>query len=232
MDEPFGHRATGRRPPGRHLRQRPRRRIGAGQVAAVAAVLGLLGAGVLVVRMLDAGRSIRPTVQATAATSPTPAIQRPSQDPPPGQGVFGNLVLNWSFEEDLRGWTVMGEASGSREPVGRTSGSSARLELEGTGVAGLRLTGVAAGVGAGRRFVATVWVRSGTPGTPVSVRLVSRPAGGRDAVSETRTKTAPASEWSRVRVAHEVPADGSDLRFEVTTTGRSLVIDEVTIREG
>jgi hypothetical protein len=147
--------------------------------------------------------------------------------------VFGNLVLNWSFEEDLRGWTVMGRASGSREPVGRTSGSSARLELEGPGVAGLRLTGVAAGVAAGRRFVATVWVRSGTPGTPVNVRLVSRPAaGGRDAVSETRDKTAPASEWSRVRVAHEVPASNSDLRFEVTTTGRSLVIDEVTIREG
>jgi hypothetical protein len=176
------------------------------------------------------GGAVAPTAPAATAASPTTA--RPSAQAPPGSGVLGNLALNWSFEEDLSGWTVIGQAEGGRQTGGRTSGSAARVDARGNGPIGLALPSVRTGARAGQRFVAAVWIRSNTPGTPVTLKLVSTPPDGEPAVSQAVTPTAKGTRWTKATVAHEVKKDGSEVRFELTTTGRSLVVDEVTIREG
>jgi hypothetical protein len=76
---------------------------------------------------------------------------------PPGPGSFGNLVGNWSFEQDLTGWQVLGAADASREPQGRTSGSSASVRARGPepGEVGLALPEVVATAERGQRYVAS-----------------------------------------------------------------------------
>jgi hypothetical protein len=219
---------------GRHLRRREARRGSAGRWVLVAvAVLALLGGLVAVIRLTGAAGDDTPR---TAATVPPPppteaAAANPSREPPPGSGVFGNLVLNWSFEEDLRGWSILGPAEGSREAGGHTSGSSARITATGPGTIGLAVGDLARNVPAGKRYAAVLWVRSSSPGTAVTASLVSR-SGGTDAASKVSVKASTSdTRWTRVRVSHQVPKGGSDLRFQLTTTGRSLVVDEVTVSE-
>jgi hypothetical protein len=71
-------------------------------------------------------------------------------------GAFGNLVDNWSFEQDLTGWQVVGAAEAVREPQGRTSGSCALVRAGGNrpGRIGLTLPGVVKGAEANSRYVA------------------------------------------------------------------------------
>ena len=151
-------------------------------------------------------------------------------------GAFGNLVGNWSFEQDLTGWQVVGAAEAVREPQGRTSGSCALVRASGSqpGRVGLTLPGVVREVAAGSRYVASAWVRSTAPGLRVTVRLVG--AGGKPQRSQTTAATLPGLAWRRVFVAHTVAAAGSDLSLEVTAdgvpAGDALLVDEVVVRQG
>src|SRR3954453_2915989 len=60
----------------------------------------------------------RPANQVPARPAPAPA-------PLAVAAADGNLVLNWSFEQDLRGWGRVGTGSLKRCGMGRTSGSAA-----------------------------------------------------------------------------------------------------------
>jgi hypothetical protein len=162
-------------------------------------------------------------------------------DPPPSSlvaraGAFGNLVRNWSFEQDLTGWVVVGAAEAVREPQGRTSGSCALVRASGNqpGQVGLMLPGVVQDAAPGSRYVASAWVRSTAPGLKVTVRLVG--AGAKPERSETTSPTLPGLAWRRVFVAHTVAAAGDELAVEITANGVSpgdaLLVDEVTVRKG
>jgi hypothetical protein len=151
-------------------------------------------------------------------------------------GAFGNLVRNWSFEQDLTGWLVVGAAEAVREPQGRTSGSCALVRASGNqpGQIGLTLPGVVQDAAPGSRYVASAWVRSTAPGLRVTVRLVG--AGAKPELSQTTSATLPGLAWRRVFVAHTVAAAGDELAVEVTADGVSpgdaLLVDEVTVRRG
>jgi hypothetical protein len=162
-------------------------------------------------------------------------------DPPPSSlvaraGAFGNLVRNWSFEQDLTGWLVIGAAEAVREPQGRTSGSCALVRAGGDrpGQIGLTLPAVVQDAAPGSRYVASAWVRSTAPGLRVTVRLVG--AGAKPERSQTTAATLPGLAWRRVFVAHTVAAAGDVLAVEVTADGVSpgdaLLVDEVTVRKG
>jgi hypothetical protein len=164
-----------------------------------------------------------------AATTAQAAAARP-----PGGGAYGNLAANWSFEQDLDGWEVLGPADADREPQGRTSGSCASVRARGPGAGkvGLRLPGAVTDAREGGRYVASVWVRSTVSGLPVTVRLVG--AGGQ--ASASQSSTLPGLQWRRVFVGHTVTGAGADLAFEVTAdqvpAGDSLLVDEVLVRKG
>jgi len=151
---------------------------------------------------------------------------------PPGPGSFGNLVGNWSFEQDLTGWQVLGAANASREPQGRTSGSSASVRARGPepGQVGLALPEVV--TKRGQRYVASAWVRSSASGQQVAVRLAG--AGGKE-VSKKAAATLPGLEWRRVIVSHTVAGAGP-LRLEIVAdgvpAGDTLLVDEVVVRLG
>jgi len=151
-------------------------------------------------------------------------------------GAFGNLVGNWSFEQDLTGWQVVGAAEAVREPQGRTSGSCALVRASGSqpGRVGLTLPGVVREVAAGSRYVASAWVRSTAPGLRVTVRLVG--AGAKPERSQTTAATLPGLAWRRVFVAHTVAAAGGELGVEIAADGvnpgDALLVDEVTVRKG
>jgi hypothetical protein len=152
---------------------------------------------------------------------------------PPGEGAHGNLVTNWSFEQDLDGWEVVGQATADREPQGHTSGSSASVRANGPepGRVGLRLPAAVTDARKGSRYVASLWVRSTAPGLLVTVRLA-----GAGQATEARTSTLPGVFWRRVFVDHTVATAGTGLDFEVTAEGvppgDSLLVDEVLIRKG
>jgi hypothetical protein len=217
---------------GRHARNRRTRRVQAGiRVAVGLLVLVLLAGLVQTVRLIRAdGGPSRPAAQAAPGPAEVPTTGL-TQRPPPGSGTSSNLVLNWSFEKDLSGWQVLGPAKATHEVGGRTSGSSARIAATGSGPIGLRAPGLVVGAPTGRRYVATIWISSSTPGTRVAARLISI-AGGKQTVKVVVGVIQPGSRWSMIRVAHTVPAANATVSFEVTTPGRSLVIDEVTVREG
>jgi hypothetical protein len=166
----------------------------------------------------------------TTGAVPTGAAARP-----PGSGAYGNLVANWSFEQDLDGWEVLGPAAADREPQGRTSGSCASVRARGPGPdrIGLRLPGAVGDAPKGGRYVASVWVRSSAPGLRVTVRLVG---AGPGEVSATESTTLPGVLWRRVFVGHTVAEAGADLALEVTAdqvpAGDSLLVDEVIVRLG
>jgi hypothetical protein len=185
-------------------------------------------AGVLATWLISAAKEPDGPARA-AATTPAGPTSRP-----PGAGAFGNLVDNWSFEEDLSGGQVLGPAEASREPQGRTSGSCASVRARGAQPArvGLALPEVAPDAKKGQRYVASAWVRSSAPGQQVTLRVVG--AGGKE-VSKTTVATLPGLAWKRVIVAHNVTTAGP-LRLELVAdgvpAGEALLADEVVVRLG
>jgi hypothetical protein len=149
--------------------------------------------------------------------------------------MSGNLVTNWSFEQDLGGWEVLGAVEAGREPPGRTSGSCALVRARGPqpGRVGLRLPAAVTDAPTGSRYVASAWVRSAAPGLRVTVRLVG--AGGTAQASKSSAATLPGLRWRRMFVAHTV-AGATDLNLEVTAdgvpAGEALLVDEVIVRQG
>jgi len=200
----------------------------------MAAVVALvLIAGLLATRLIG---SAKQAPDPPATTAATPASEAAPTSRLPGAAAFGNLVDNWSFEQDLTGWQVVGAAEAVREPQGRTSGSCALVRASGSqpGRIGLTLAGVVHEVAAGSRYVASAWVRSTAPGLRVTVRLVG--AGGKPQRSQTTAATLPGLAWRRVFVAHTVAAAGGELGVEITADGvhpgDALLVDEVTVRKG
>jgi hypothetical protein len=216
------------RPQGRH--EAPRRAVGGPAGAAIVIVVAaVVSAGVLATWLISSAKEApEPAAEAATSTQGGPTSR------PPGPGAFGNLVGNWSFEQDLTGWQVLGEADASREPQGRTSGSSASVRARGPqpGQVGLALPEVVGEVRKGQRYVASAWVRSSASGQRVTVRLVG--AGGKE-VSKNSAATLPGLEWRRVIVGHTAASAGP-LRLEVLAggvpAGEALLVDEVVVRLG
>jgi len=214
--------------PGRHLaprRQHPNWWL------VVLGVLPLVLVAVLLIRLIGVGQE--PKAQSAAATS-TLDVLGPPPTPPARPSAFGNLISNWSFEQDLGGWRVVGPAAASQEPQGRTSGSSAALRATGGQPqrVGLVLVKAVPSARRGSRYVASVWVRSTPPGLKVTLRLVTTGGGGSQAVA----RTPPGDRWGRVRVAHTVAAAQASLDLLITAAavgpGEALFIDEVELRRG
>lgn len=222
------------RPRGRH--EAPRRLLLPGGMATAAAVVALVLIGGLLATRLIGSAEQAPAAPATTAAQAA-AGEAPSTSRVPGAATFGNLVSNWSFEQDLAGWQVVGAAEAVREPQGRTSGSCALVRAGGPqpGRIGLTLPGVVDNAAAGRRYVASAWVRSTAPGLRVTIRLVAVPGSARTAGAGTAT-TLPGLQWRRVFVAQSVAAAGTDLDLEVTAdgvpAGDALLVDEVIVRQG
>jgi hypothetical protein len=215
------------RPRGRH--EAPRRGVGGPAGAAIGVVVAsVVFAGVLATWLIGSAKEAPRPADTRAAASGGPTSR------PPGAGSFGNLVANWSFEEDLSGWQSLGAAEATREPQGRTSGSCASVRARGPrlGRIGLALPQVVPSPTTGQRYVASAWVRSTAPGQQVTVRLVG--GGGKEA-SKTTAATLPGLEWRRVIVDHTVAAPGP-LRLEITAdgvpAGEALLVDEVVVRLG
>jgi len=224
------------RPRGRHLaprRQHPNRWL------AILGILPVVLIAVLLVRMTGmtgAGEESGPRAATTSTTS-TLDVLGPLPTPPPGPAAFGNLVRNWSFEQDLSGWEVIGPATAAREPQGRTSGSSAAVRPTGSQPqrVGLALLKVVPSARHGSRYVASAWVRSDPPGLKVTLRLAATGAGGGE-VSQAVITTLPGNQWDRVTVAHKVAAAQASLDLQITAAavqpGAALLIDEVELRRG
>jgi hypothetical protein len=171
-------------------------------------------------------------------SSATPSEQAPDTTAgslPARAPMSGNLVTNWSFEQDLGGWELLGAAVAAREPQGRTSGSCASVRARGPqpGRVGLRLPAAVKDAPKGSRYVANAWVRSTAPGLDVTVRLVG--AGAQPEASQATTTTLPGSAWRAVMVDHTVAAT-SELAMEVTAEGvapgDALLVDEVAVVKG
>jgi hypothetical protein len=149
----------------------------------------------------------------------------------------GNLVLNWSFEQDLRGWGRVGTVSLQRCDMGRTSGSAAELTVTGRARAavGAQYLPVVGSAPLGHSYVAWVWVWSDQPGLAVTLDLVGRTGGpGGTALLRSATARMGPKRWQRIRVAGRVTAPGSAVGLKVTAAGlapgRELVLDEVGLR--
>jgi hypothetical protein len=153
--------------------------------------------------------------------------------PPTVSSGFGNPVNNWSFEQDLSGWQVIGDGDAARQPQGRTSGSCASVRARRQGQVGLWQPGVVRGAEPGRRYVAKAWVRSTAPGVKVTVRLAG--TGAKPEGSQAGTTTLPGLAWRAVIVDHTVTAK-TDLAVQITAdgvpAGDALLVDEVTVRQG
>jgi hypothetical protein len=215
------------RPRGRHEAQRPSVRGPAG--AAIAVVVGSVAVALVLATWLISSAEEAPAPSAAEVGS---TAQGASTSRPPGPAAFGNLVVNWSFEQDLSGWEVLGAADAAQEPQGRTSGSCASVRARGPepGRVGLALPEVSPSVKRGQRYVASAWVRSTAPGQRVTVRLVGADGGEG---SRTTATTLPGLEWRRVIVAHTVATAGP-LRLEIVAdgvpAGDALLVDEVVVR--
>jgi len=210
---------------GRH--EAPRQTFGGPAGAAIAVVVvSVAFAGVLATWLISSVRE--PDGPAADATNPAEPTSRP-----PGPSAFGNLVVNWSFEQDLNGWQVVGPAEASREPQGRTSGSCASVRARGPQPArvGLALPEVTPDAGKGQRYVASAWVRSSAPGQRVTLQVL----GAGKETSKTTVVTLPGLEWKRVIVDHTVATAGP-LRLELVAdgvpAGETLFADEVVVRQG
>ena len=194
--------------------------------AIVIGVAAVVLAGVLATWLIS---SAKEAPSHGAEASPTQG--GPTSRPP---GAFGNLVPNWSFEQDLSGWQVLGEADASREPQGRTSGSSASVRARGPepGQVGLALPEVVSAVKQGQRYVASAWVRSSASGQQVTLRVVG---GGGTEVSKKTAATLAGLEWRRIIVDHTVVGAGP-LRLEIVAdgvpAGDAVLVDEVVVRQG
>jgi hypothetical protein len=153
---------------------------------------------------------------------------------PPGPAAFGNLIVNWSFEQDLSGWVPVGQADLGQEPQGRTSGSCAAVRGRGSapGSVGLALPEAVPSVKRGQRYVASAWVRSTAPGQPVTIRLVG---GNGGEVSKATATTQHGVVWKRVIVDHTARAAGPlqlELVADDVPPGEALLVDEVVVRLG
>jgi Carbohydrate binding domain len=222
------------RPRGRHEALAPRRSLVGPAGAAIAVVIAsVVFAGILATWLISSAEEA-PTPAAGAGEAAASSAQGGPTSRPPGQGSFGNLVVNWSFEQDLSGWEPIGEADASQEPQGRTSGSCAAVRSRGSAPArvGLGLPEAVPSVKPGQRYVASAWVRSTAPGQRVTLRLVG--GGGRE-VSKATATTLPGVVWKRVIVAHTARA-GGPLKLEIVADGvppgEALLVDEVVVRLG
>jgi hypothetical protein len=217
------------RPRGRHEAQR--RSVGGPAGAAIAVVVASVAVAGMLATWLISSAEEAPAPSAAAGAATTAEGSPTSR--PPGPAAFGNLVVNWSFEQDLSGWEVLGAADAGREPQGRTSGSCASVRARGPEPSrvGLALPEVAPSVKRGQRYVASAWVRSTAAGQRVTVRL----AGAGNQSSETTATTLPGLEWRRIIVAHTV-ASADPLRLEIVADGvpadDALLVDEVVVRLG
>ena len=215
------------RPRGRH--EAPRRSVGGPAGAAIAVVIvAVVVAGVLATWLISSAKEPPQPASANAATTQGGPTSRP------GPAAFGNLVGNWSFEQDLGGWQVLGAADASREPQGRTSGSSASVRGPGAAPANRRQARPPVGAKAtrGPPDVATAWVRSSASGQQVTLRVVG---AGANEVSRKTVATLPGLEWRRVIVDHTAASAGP-LRLEIVAdgvpAGDTLLVDEVVVRLG
>src|SRR5512132_57910 len=170
----------------------------------------------------------------SGAASGGPSGVTAGEPTPTATAGFGNPVRNWSFEQDLNGWQVIGAGDASAAPQGRTSGSCASVRARQQGQVGLAQAAVVPGAVAGRRYVAKAWVRSTAPGLKVTLRLVG--AGAKPERSQATTTTLPGLAWRSVVVDHRVAAGRTDLGVEITAggvpAGDTLLVDEVTVRQG
>lgn len=188
---------------------------------------------VLVVRMIGAGEESK---QPSAAV-PTTDLLGPPPTPPARPAAFGNLVSNWSFEQDLRGWVTVGPATAGRELPGRTSGSCAALRTSSgqSQPVGLVLPKAVPAAQAGSRYVASVWVRSTPPGLKVALRLGTA-GGGSSQASQAAMTTPPGDRWGRITVAHTVGPAQTSLDLQIVAAalrpGEALLVDEVELRKG
>jgi hypothetical protein len=169
----------------------------------------------------------------SGAASGGPSGVTAGEPTPTATAGFGNPVRNWSFEQDLDGWQVIGAGDASAAPQGRTSGSCASVRARQQGQVGLAQAAVVPGAVAGRRFVAKAWVRSAAAGLKVTLRLVG--TGAKPERSQATTTTLPGLAWRSVTVGHTVTAR-TDLGVEITAdgvaAGDDLLVDEVTVRQG
>jgi hypothetical protein len=204
----------------RQRRTTLRTQVAVALLVLVVAVSGLLlGTGVLT--------PTEPSVSSlpfATATSP-PSTTRP-QAP-----IAGNLVDNWSFEQDLSGWQVLGTANAYRSGPGRTSGWCAVIQASGTkaGDIGLMLPRVVRSAPRGTRFVGVVWVKSTAPGVTVTIEL-----RGKSGSSSTGWDELSATRWNRLTVDH-ILGDGDwvDLRVVARKmpVGSALRVDDVVVQE-
>jgi hypothetical protein len=222
------------RPRGRHEAQSPRRSLGGPAGAAIAVVIAsVVFAGILATWLISSSEEA-PGPAAVAGQAAASTAQGGPTSRPPGQGSFGNLIVNWSFEQDLSGWEPIGEADASQEPQGRTSGSCAAVRGRGSAPAtvGLTLPEAVPSAKRGQRHVASAWVRSTAPGQQVTLRLVG--GDGRE-VSKATATTLPGVVWRRVIVDHTARA-GGPLKLEIVADdvppGEALLVDEVVVRLG
>jgi hypothetical protein len=220
------------RPRGRH--EAPRGHGPPGGIATMAAVVAVVMiAGVAATRLMSSAEPA--PAQPAASTVATAAGEAGPTTRPPGSRASGNLVDNWSFEQDLGGWQVVGAVEAGREPQGRTSGSCALVRARGPqpGRVGLRLPAAVTDAPTGSRYVAKAWVRSTAPGLGVTVRLVG--AGAKPEASQATAATLPGLAWRAVMVDHTVAA-ASELAVEITADGvapgDALLVDEVIVRQG
>jgi len=210
---------------GRHLATRDRRR-GRGWAVLAAGLVVLVGV-VLAARMLGLAEP-----RSRPAPTATSDLLGPVPRPPARPSAFGNLVSNWSFEQNLSGWGVVGPATASQEPPGRTSGSSAAVRATGNQPArvGLVLLKAVPAAPRGSRYVASAWVRSTSPGLKVTAQLVA--AGGE--ASQATGTTLPGNTWRRLTVSRTVAAAQASLDLRVTAAavppGEALLLDEVELR--
>jgi hypothetical protein len=221
------------RPRGRHEAQR--RSLGGPAGAAIAVVIAsVVFAGILATWLISSAKEAPGPPAAEAGEAAASTAQGGPTSRPPGPGSFGNLIVNWSFEQDLSGWVPIGEADASQEPQGRTSGSCASVRARGSapGPVGLALPEAVPTVKRGQRYVASAWVRSTAPGQRVTLRLVG--GDGRE-VSKATATTLPGVVWQRVIVDHTVRASGP-LKLEIEADdvppGEALLVDEVVVRLG
>jgi Carbohydrate binding domain len=221
------------RPRGRHEAAR-RRSVGGPAGAAIAVVVAsVVVAGVLATWLIGSAEEPAEPSSAAGGAAASTAQGGPTSRPL-GPSSFGNLVVNWSFEQDLSGWEVLGAADASREPQGRTSGSCASVRARGPepGQVGLALPEATPAVKKGQRYVASAWVRSSAPGQRVTVRVVG-PGDGES--SRASAVTLPGLKWRRIIVDHTVATAGP-LRLEVVAdavpAGEALLVDEVVVRQG
>jgi hypothetical protein len=216
---------------GRHAAPRPDR-----PRLHVRPLVGLFGLVLFVVAIaIPLVHVINDTQEATGQTTITsaPAVDLPPVETGGGFTSTGNLLSNWSFEQDTSGWQRIGSARVSRELGGHTSGSSVFVQAAVTGPSRVGVTAPdITKVRAGDVYQASAWVRSGTPGMRVTLSLVVNGQGPREVTSKTAA-TPAAPKWVRVEVEHRVKAAGTlalAVVLENAKQGEYLLVDEVIVR--